>query len=36
MRKHNYLRYRRLLSITKEILRVIMMVIAIIIVIKSI
>jgi len=36
MRKPNYLRYRRLLTISKEILRIIMMILAIVIVIKSI
>ncbi len=36
MRKPKYLRYRRLLSISKEILRLIMMILMIVIVIKSI
>ena len=36
MRKTKYLRYRRLLSISKEVLRLLMMVLAIIIVIRSI
>ena len=36
MRKPTYLRYRRLLIITKEVLRIIMMIIAVVIAIKSI
>ena len=36
MRKCSYLRYRRLLIITKEVLRIIMMIIAVVIAIKSI
>jgi hypothetical protein len=36
MRKTSYLRYRRLLSISKEVLRLFMMILAIIIIIRSI
>ncbi len=36
MRKPNYLRYRRLLNVSKEILRIIMMILVIVITIKSI
>ena len=36
MRKRHYLRYRRLLNISKEILRIIMMILVIVITIKSI
>ncbi len=36
MRKSTYLRYRRLLNISKEILRIIMMILVIVITIKSI
>ena len=36
MRKDNYLRYRRLLSISKEVLRLFLMILAVIIVIRSI
>lgn len=36
MRKSTYLRYRRLLSISKEVLRLFLLILAIIIVIRSI
>ncbi len=36
MRKPTYLRYRRLLNVSKEILRIIMMILVVIITIKSI
>ncbi len=36
MRKSNYLRYRRLLSISKEVLRLFLLILVIIIVIRSI
>ena len=36
MRKRDYLRYRRLITVSKEVLRLIMMILAIVIVIKSI
>lgn len=36
MRKSTYLRYRRLLNISKEILRIIVMILAIVIAIKTI
>jgi hypothetical protein len=36
MRKTNYLRYRRLLSISKEVLRLFFMILGIILVIRSI
>ncbi len=36
MRKSNYLRYRRLLSISKEVLRLFLMILVVIIVIRSI
>lgn len=36
MRKPTYLRYRRLITLTKEIIRLIMMILVVIVMIKSI